>query len=388
MVLVTRLAICGSLISLSPLVTAAQEASRYPDVHPNGRLQLDAVVYRDDRKDLSNGTEVRRARLALLGALAERWTFQLEADFSDNEIKVSDAWVLYHASPAVRVQLGNFKEPFSLEAVTSSRFITFLERSLADAFVDSRNIGAAVRAYFAPISLTVGAFGQDPGELGDSELGDSEGWSLDLRATAAPILTDRALLHLGGALRHRTPDARAGGGDRARFRTYSESHLERTRFLDTGPIAGVTAHDQLGLEAAVVYGPWSLQAERIFTAIRSQVGDDPVLSGAYAYISWVITGESRVYVPATGVFMQPVPRRAAGAVELAARYSTVDLNDGAVAGGAGTNWTLAANWYANESVRISANYVITDHDLLADANGTQAGDDDFSALQLRIGFFF
>ena len=49
-----------------------------------------------------------------------------------------------------------------------------------------------------------------------------------------------------------------------------------------------------------------------------------------------------------------------GALELTARYSTVDLNDGAIFGGEQDNYTLGLVWYLHASTRLLVNWVHAD----------------------------
>src|SRR5262249_50696229 len=239
-----------------------------------------------------------------------------------------------------------------------------------------------------PTTASIGIFGQSPVDIGDPELESREAFGVLARATVAPIVTPTRVVHFGASARYRTPDARTGGADVVRFRSFSETHVDRTRFLDTGNITNVSSYDQFALETAGVYGPLSVQAENVWTSVSRFALDNPLFGGRYAFVSWFVTGESRVYDPLNGVFLQPIPRRKLGALELALRYSTLDLNDLDVTGGRGQNWTLGVNWYANVNVRFSANYVITNNDDLADANGTEAGDDDFHALMVRMAYWF
>jgi phosphate-selective porin OprO and OprP len=378
----------ASALGVCALGAFAQTPVSYPVLRPNGRLQVDAGLYQDERKNLSNGTEIRRARLAVLGQVAPLWSFQLELEYADDDARVSDAWLMYAPTPHIRAQFGNFKEPFTLEAVTSSRYLTFMERSIVDGIVPSRHIGAALRTNFSPATAAIGLFGQAPGDIGEDDLEDSEAWGTVARATVAPLYQPGKFFHLGGSTRYRTPDARTGGGDRVRFRAYPEAHLDRTRFLDTGNLIGVDAYVQFGAEAAAVYGPLSVQAENVWTKVLRTTQDDPMMAGRYAFVSWFVTGESRTYDLLNGVFLQPVPTRALGALELAVRYSTLDLNDQDVTGGLAHNWTLGVNWYVNNYVRLTANYLTVNNDELADANGTVEGDDDFRALLFRVAYFF
>lgn len=83
-----------------------------------------------------------------------------------------------------------------------------------------------------------------------------------------------------------------------------------------------------GLEFASVLGPVSVQGE-YFSADISREGLDPDLdfSGWYAYASWFLTGESRVYKAKKGKFDRVTPRGIVGkggigAWEVGLRFST------------------------------------------------------------------
>lgn len=43
--------------------------------------------------------------------------------------------------------------------------------------------------------------------------------------------------------------------------------------------------------------------------------------------------------------------------EVAARYSELDLNDRPVLGGSERDWTIGANWYIGQHLKLQANYV-------------------------------
>jgi phosphate-selective porin OprO/OprP len=388
MALAKLIASVSLLTLVQAAVLGAQQPVRYPVLRPNGRLQVDVAFYDDDKKDMSNGAEVRRARLGMAGDLSPKWSFQLEMDFADEETKIRDVWLMYQATEQLRLQIGNFKESFSLEGITSARVTSFLERSLMDAFQPPRHYGIALRSNFTRATATAGIYGQEPADLGDSELQDSEGWGVALRGTVTPVLQERRLVHLGAAVRHRTPDAQEDDETDLRFRGFSETHVDRTRFYDTGNLAENDHYQQLGLEGAVVFGPLSLQGEHIWTRVNRTLLPKSTLSGGYVYASYFLTGEHRLYDPLDGEFLGVNPASSKGAIELLLRYSRLDLNDGLVTGGSGHNWAAGANWYITTNLRFMANYVITDHDALADANGAFAGDDDFNVLSFRAQFFF
>jgi phosphate-selective porin OprO/OprP len=69
----------------------------------------------------------------------------------------------------------------------------------------------------------------------------------------------------------------------------------------------------------------------------------------------VATGESRPYKDGNVGNVQP--SRPWGAVEFAARYSTVDLDGGNIPGGREHDWTLGVNWYLGRHLKLQANYI-------------------------------
>jgi phosphate-selective porin OprO/OprP len=137
----------------------------------------------------------------------------------------------------------------------------------------------------------------------------------------------------------------------------------------------------LGAEAAFVYGPFSVQAEYVLCDVDAPTQGDPVYSGWYAQASWFLTGECRTYErgrarfgmvrPCRPFFCEDCGSMGSGAWEIAARFSTVDLNDGDVAVRGGEEWnaTVGVTWYVNNNVRVMLNYVhaeIDDHPAAVD----------------------
>jgi phosphate-selective porin OprO/OprP len=129
-------------------------------------------------------------------------------------------------------------------------------------------------------------------------------------------------------------------------------------------------------------------------------GADPVFSGWYAQASWVLTGEAHRYDSASAAFHSPQPANPVngsldgwGAWEVAARYSTVDLDynkglagaatpAGGIRGGEQSIWTVGLNWYPNNALRFLLNYQ-RDQITRLSATGAQAGQD-LDAISLRL----
>ncbi|RMF25515.1 MAG: porin, partial [Deltaproteobacteria bacterium] len=155
--------------------------------------------------------------------------------------------------------------------------------------------------------------------------------------------------------------------------------------VDTGSIAA-DAVDLFGAEAAVVLGSASLQGEYMHAAVDASSGSSPDFAGYYVQASYFLTGERRPYKRSHGAFGRVKPRRnflgkegrGPGAVELAVRYSSLDLSDAAVAGGELDDVTAGVNWYLNPNTRVMANYVHADLDA--------AGEADVFQMRFQIDF--
>jgi len=348
-----------------------------------GQLMLDGAAYHEDGSDLGDGTELRRARVSLEGTLAGEWGYEFAVDFADGEVDVKDAHLSYEAFWPSKILVGQFKEPFSLEEMTSAKRIPFMERALPNEFAPGRSLGIGAKTYGDMWTAALGIFGEgyddDAGDEGD------EGWALTGRGTFSPVHSDTRVIHLGAAGSFRKTDDEG----EVRFKVRPESHITDVRYADTGKIEDVDAVGRYGLEAAGVMGPFSLQGEYIYADLSRDSGaDDLSFDGWYVWGSWFVTGESRSYKKKKGRFGRIKPKGEYGALELVARYSVIDLNDGPVTGGREENFTLGLNWYLNRYMRIMANYIWVDNDENADADGDLSGDNDPRIFQTRVQMDF
>ena len=347
-----------------------------------GRLLLDAAYYDEDKNSLGNGTELRSARLEMEGRIYADIIYELSVDFADGDADMKDAWLAYDAYHPWRFTLGHFKEPFSLEELTSRKHLTFMERALPNALVPGRNMGLGLHWYGEQISVAAGLFGDDYNDDSDDE-GD-EGWGGSTRLTYAPLATDRSVVHFGVSASHRKLD------DEEEYRVDSrpESHLTDIHYLDTGKIKQSRTLTLVGLESAWVYGEASLQGEWIASNLERDDAADIEFSGWYIQASWFPTGESRHYKSQQARFGRVNPLSEQGALELALRYSTLDLNDQDVEGGSSDQLAFAVNWYYKPQLRFMMNYIVVNNDRYADADGDVENEDEPNILQLRAQLDF
>ena len=347
-----------------------------------GRLFFDAAFYDIDQAELGDGTEVRRAYIALSGSIFRDWKFTSQYDFADPEgaVDVKSAYISYEGLDLITFSLGQFKEFFSLEETTSSKYITFMERALPTTFAPGRNIGIGFQSKIDKMSIGAGVFS----ESASDESKDDEGFGTSGRITVAPIDQKDKVLHLGISGMYRTPEDE---NNRIRFRERPETHTTNVRLVTTDQITNVDDYYIVGLEGAIVFNQLSLQGEYIHTFVsRGTDLSNLEFDGAYINASWFLTGEQRNYKAKSGLFgrispKNPVGDGGLGAWEVAVRYSEIDLNDKDVRGGEENNITFGVNWYLNSQLRFMANCIIVD-------SKKENVDDDPKIFQLRAQIDF
>ena len=347
-----------------------------------GRIQTDWATYDEESgvgralgltDDIGSGTEFRRARVFMRGQVAENVKFRAEYDFAGGDTDFNDVYLQFTDVPfANTVTVGHFKEPFSLEELTSANFLTFMERGLPNAFAPARNSGIMLNGNLWEESVTwaIGGFRQTD-DFGDG-FGDSD-YNVSARLTGSPVYRDegREVLHLGLSGSYRSLS-----NEPVAFASEPESNLGPD-YLDTGDIASDSVW-MLNPELAYVHGPFSLQAEYMFSSVDANSGSDPEFGGYYAYLSYFLTGEHRNYSRSNAAFGRVRPKQnfkrggGPGAWEVAARYSHIDLDDEAISGGELADWTVALNWYLNPFTRLMFNYILADLEDAGDTNIFQA----------------
>ncbi len=323
--------------------------------------------------DLEDGSEFRASRLYMAGKIHNKLEFKAEYDFAGGDADFKDVYIGLLDVPVVgNIRAGHFKEPVSLENLTSSKYITFMERSLTTVFAPSRNNGIMIHDTFGDKigTYAVGIF-RDVDDYGDGTDPEDSSYSYTGRVTAAPVYEDGGaqVVHVGASISIRNPNE-----DMIRYRARPEIH-NGPRFVDTGDLSA----DQVtvvGGELALVQGPFSLQGEYAQAFVDSAVGSaDPDFPSFYVAASFFLTGESRAYDQKKGAFGRVTPNSdyiaaepGSGAVELAARWSYLDLDDSAIMGGELQDVTAGINWYLHPNARIMLNYVFADEDTAGEAH--------------------
>jgi len=330
------------------------------DFRMAGRLQLDrGLFYNDKGTEFEHGNNVRRARLGFRVGYGDHWSFSHTYDFARDGIEgIRDTVLQYRDGQGMRYTIGHFKEPFSMERLTSVRDLTFMERSLASTLAPPRAKGAEIHYHDERGTAAVGVF---TGGFEESALNTRYGVSG--RKTFAPRSNNGDILHFGGSVAYRKTDS----SDEVRFRQRMETRNSDVRLVDTGSfLAGDFTY--FGAEAAYARGLFAIQSEYIHAMVRnarasqSESGESVNFNGWHVDMSWILTGEDQPYHLEKGTFGRVNPRNGIGnggfgAVRAAVRWSSLDLNNEFVRGGSQQNLGTSVTWYINDHVTLMGEYI-------------------------------
>jgi len=401
-------------ISYQPFFMEEAPAARpkqFPTARLTGFFQADAGWFHQDNGnraavgDIQDGADFRRARLAATGDVARNVSYIVEMDFAaGGRPTFMDVWLQLEDVHGGNVRIGQYRNPFGMDGLTSVKELPFLERALPFAFLPFRQIGAMYSTYTEAENVTWAISGfRFPTDAFGGNVGDNGGYGMATRITTLLVDSDNGVVHLGGGYSFIDP-----ANDLIRYRNQPEFFVAETggaglvpagvptnvpAFVDTGliPTSNVNLFNA---ELGASHGAFHTQGE-VFFAQVDQAGAGPSLTfpGAYAHAGYILTGESRPYNRKSGVFGRVVPRNpygdgGCGAWEVAARWSYIDLNDGNVQGGHLNDVTLGLNWYLNRYTKFQLNYI---HAFLGSSPATAGAvvnnsNADIVALRAQVDF--
>jgi phosphate-selective porin OprO and OprP len=360
-------------------------------------------------RDLKDGDFFRRSRIGIDGTVFSDFDYRLLFDFAgsgtEDAGQVYETWLQYSGLRPAYFRIGAFSESIGLEDQGSTNGMLFLERPGAtdvarniaagdtrtgaqlfgygqhwfvSAAVTGRtigvvNTGAVVTINSTPTTAAIGTaqtYGDQLGFVG--------------RLAGTPLHGSDWLIHVGvhGSYVDRPADASGPGVNGAvpisasvvRLSDTPELRVDGTKLIDTGNIDARHASTE-GLEIAGQKGRFFAQGEYEHIAVqRSDINSTPSFSGEYLEAGYFLTDDTRRYNAATAAFDGPAVNRPLspssgqwGALELALRYSDINLNyhagaagtapaADAIRGGDQKIWTAGLNWYLNPAMRLMLDY--------------------------------
>ncbi len=294
----------------------------------------DIPAFDDDAIDngtfhFSNGIVLRRARIGFK-AEYQKWFGELDVDVAYNLVEVKDMFLGYKFNDNFSVKVGHFKEPMSIERVTSSKALTAIERPMVvQAFCAGRRLGVAGTG-FGKIAdqvgwwASAGFFGQEATAILKERNRGDDGWGVAARAAVTPISNDQTTIHIGASGNYRTPESIWGNAaPTAEFRATPESYVDHRRFVRFRKEGGVKDYLTTGVELALRYNKLLVHGEYMFTNMNrfKEAATDRItlkdaeFDGWYATASYMILGKAREYDAADAEFKPSAPRSKTGNLE-------------------------------------------------------------------------
>jgi len=332
-----------------------------------GRVMADYNLVDSDINKIGNDAFIRRARLGMEGAMWKHWIWKLEMDFAEDSLSTKDAFIGYK-SGNWWIKTGQSHIPYGLSTISSSKYMTFIERPLlADGPLQpSRSLGVAGFMHDpngVRWTLHTGIFG---GAVGSGGAGATDEFNVAARGTFVPFMQDKNhLASIGAGVWYRNAlDKATTIAQRPGVFRSGDSTFQRVAF-GTGDV------DSLGfnIEGLAVMGPFGLKAEYSRLNVDSPAGDVD-LDGYYGEASWFMTGESLNYDTKKAQFGSVSPKGVVGkggvgAWQVAVRYDVLDLSEGDIIGSDGEGTfggeqhviTAGLNWYVNKNMRFMLDYV-------------------------------
>ncbi len=351
----------------------AQASEGDYSAHIRGRIQVDAVTFKEEEggRDYNSGMAFRRARVGVYGNISRDFKYQVLVDFADGKnIKLDDNYIQYTGWQLARITMGQHKVYHSLDSATSDIYVPFMERSMVSNAFEAgagAKLGLSAFSHGDNWTMHVGFMT----DSADKASRNTDGWGVNSRMTFAPLLEKRKAIHFGTSFYYREESE-----GHIRFADRPEIRVDNTKLVDSG-LVNADAYTVLGLEAAGVWGPVSVQADFNRADVKG-LGEAPGKSfwGISAAATYMLTGEDRNYQGESGAFGRIRPDKplggGAGAWQLAARYSYLDLEDQGQ-GNRMKNLTLALNWIPTDHTRIQINYIHFDADCGGEDRGHAIG---------------
>jgi len=336
-----------------------------------GRIQYDVMVINQDDSlnnyfEAKNGAEFRRARIYTSGTIYNNIKFKLQIDFAGGIAVIKDAYIQLTKIPIVgNFRVGNFKEPMGLAMLTSSNFITEMERPLANVFDNDRNLGFMMfnQHFDKRLSWFAGYF--YPTDNSGKYHGNK--YNLVTRLTGLPLYSiddGYKILHIGASYAYQYHD-----NTEVSVKLRPEAHLA-PRYLSLD-VTDVTSVADFNGEFLFIFNTLAFQSEYTVSDVNLSSSSNYDKSSYsffayYATLSWFLTGEHKNYVKSKTTFDRLTPKNnlgqngGFGAIELSLRYSNINLDDSDMQGGSMSSITGGINWYLNPATKVAFNYVYTD----------------------------
>jgi phosphate-selective porin OprO/OprP len=401
-----------------------------------GLVQADLRYYLDDYNptkkaaptpaDRFNDTTLfRRIRPTFEGSLGKLVGFRLTPEFAGDSATIVDAYLDLKFDPAYTLRVGKVKGPVALERLQSGGSTNFIERGFPTELAPNRDLGVQLQGdlFGSTLNYTVGYYnGTADGRDATSTDGDNRK-EIGARIFLEPFKNSPGVFQgLGfgvgssfGAKNQSAANSGASNNFLSRYRTPGQNVFFQYRgsATATATAAGSTGvyadgdHVRISPQLYWYYNNLGVIAEYItseqdLTITNTAAGPGAVTTTSESLkneawqvsATWVITGEDASF---RGVAK---PKNAYtiggpgwGAVELAARYGVLDIDDDAFplfanpasAATEAKSYGIGVNWYLTSNLKTQLDYINTSFE--GGAAGGQDREDEKTILaRFQVAF--
>lgn len=321
----------------------------------DGRKQSDSSGY-----ELEPTFKVRDFRITASGQFKTKriisWKLGMMYDGISREWFVRESGFMINI-PEIwsNIFIGRTKEGFSLNKVMVGYAGWTMERQMALDVIPILADGVKWLG-FLPDSRILWNVGIYNDVFSEGEGFSTYEWQFASRVGWLPVMTGdkRNIVHMGINYRY-------GETLNNEIRLKSRPEADPAPyFIDTGKFPAQYSN-HVGGEFYYRSGPLMLGTEFYMHRFNSIETNNPVFRGGDVVVSYLLTGETRPYNTATGIFgftpvNRPVFKGGPGAWEAIVRFSTLDLTSGTIEGGKFWRITPMVNWYLNKDIRFELAY--------------------------------
>lgn len=315
------------------------------DVDISGYVMIDHnsfdESFLEDDDDATSKTAIRRARLSFKTKIDDNWKTKLQLGFADDTAEIKDAYLQYNGWQWADLTLGQQKEAFGLEKLTSSSDTMMIERSLVtEALAPGRSIGVSLSGNL--LNNQAGDFSSIYWQLGYFQPDETENSSaITGRLAWVPWQQNNNLIHFGFAFSERDLNGSEYRINEPLEVNYSDSLVEGTKlYAEDVSLQGVEfLWQQNGFTTTA---EWQ---QATVTDVNSQ---EYQYQGGYVQLSYQFSGDNRLYK--NGEIDDVITP----GWELTSRYSQFDLieEDKEV-----QTYAVGLNYTVNKNLKFMADYV-------------------------------
>lgn len=357
-----------------PRLTAAQEgfvirsADGDFELKVRGYVQADGRFYPSVAPSLGTSTLlIRRARPITEVTAWKYFTVRIVPDFGQGKVVLYDGHLDFRLGPEATLRAGKAKPPLGLERLQSATDIRFIERGLPTNLVPNRDLGLQAAGDLAGgvVSYALGIFDGAP------DLGNIDGDATNEKDFAGRLFA-QPFSKRGGPLKGLGIGIAGSTGEE--HGTVSAPGLaayltpgQQTMFKYRDSTVASGRRYRVTPQAYYYAGPLGLLGEYV---VSSQALSRGAATGEVRHTSWQIAG-SWFVTGENASFGAVTPRHAFahsanqwGALEIAARYGVLTVDDAAFPAfaSAATSvreakaWAVGVTWHFARAIQLALNY--------------------------------